>query len=123
MLAAHLIDAYVDRLFAAWAEHAADILEYRGELASAPALGLVFDLVAGRAELVIDAVEVPLAEYGKLSVADFMVSLYNQHTVQRVRIVTVDGQRHDVHRVLAGAVAALEHLAAPSTSFTGPPPP
>ena len=107
MLAAHLIDAYADRLFAAHNEPAADLLEFRASLANAhPALALVFDLVAGRAELVTEAVEVPIAEYGKLSVEDFMVSLYNQHTVQRVRIVAADG-RHDVHEVLAEAVAAL----------------
>jgi hypothetical protein len=112
MLAAYLIDAFTDRMFAARAEPAADILQYRRERAAAsPDLERVFDLVAGRAELVIDAVEVPLAEYGKLSVADFMVSLYNHHTVQRVRIVTVDGQRHDVHAMLNGAVYALRKLA------------
>lgn len=108
MLAAHLIDAYADRLFWARAEPAGDILEYRGGLAAThPDLGLIFALVAGRASLVIEAVEIPLADYSKLSVADFMVSLYNQSTVQRVRIVTADDQRTDVHRVLAGAVAAL----------------
>ena len=36
-----------------------------------------------------------------------MVSLYNNHTVQRVRIVTPDGTRHDVHAVLAEALVAL----------------
>ena len=108
MLAAHLIDAFADRLFADRNEPAGDILAFRSELATAhPALGLVFDLVAGRAALVVEAVEVPLSEYGKLSVEDFMVSLYNQHTVQRVRIVTADGRREDVHVVLVEAVAAL----------------
>jgi hypothetical protein len=107
MLAAYLIDAYADRLFAARNEPAADMLAFRAELAAAsPALALVFELVAGRAELVIEAVEVPIAEYGKLSVEDFMVSLYNQHTVQRVRIVAADGQ-HEVHEILAAAMAAL----------------
>lgn len=107
MLAAYLIDAFVDRLFAARNEPAADVLTFRAGLASAyPALALVFELVPGRAELVTEAVEVPIAEYSKLSVEDFMVSLYNQHTVQRVRIVAADG-RHDVHEVLTEAVAAL----------------
>lgn len=108
MLAALLVDAYADRLFADRAEPAGDVLEFRTGLASAhPALALVFDLVAGRAELVTEAVEVPLADYGKLSVEDFMVSLYNGHTVQRIRIVTADGMRGDVHDVLARAFAAL----------------
>ena len=117
MLAAYLVDAFVDRLFAARAEPAGDILVFRAGMAEThPLLGLVLDLVAGRAELLIEAVEVPLADYGKLSVEDFMVSLYNQHSVQRVRIATPDGGRQDVHPVLADAVAALEMEGArPST--------
>jgi hypothetical protein len=108
MLAAYLVDAFVDRLFAVRAEPAGDILVFRAGIASAhPPLGLVLGLVAGRAELLIQAVEVPLADYGKLSVEDFMVSLYNQHSVQRLRIATPDGGREDVHAVLAAAVAAL----------------
>jgi len=109
MLAAYLVDAFVDRLFAARAEPAGDILAFRAALASAhPPLGLVLDLVAGRAELELEAVQVPLAEYGKLSVEDFMVSLYNQHSVQRLLIATPDGGREDVHAVLAAAIAALD---------------
>jgi len=109
MLAAHLVDAYADRLFEAKAEPAGDILAFRAGLAAAhPALAQVFDLVAGRTELITEAVEVPIAEYGKLSVEDFMVSLYNQHTVQRVRIAMPDGARQDVHEVLAAAIAALK---------------
>jgi hypothetical protein len=108
MLAAHLIDAFADRVFAARAEPAGDILAFRAALAAgSPALQLIFDLVAGRAELITEAVEVPIAEYGKLSVEDYMVSLYNQHTVQRVRIAMSDGGREDVHAVLAEAVEAL----------------
>ena len=107
MLAAHLIDAHADRLFSARGEPAADVLEFRGGLADAhPALATVFDLVAGRAELVIEAVEVPLADYGKLGVEDFMVSLYNGHTVQRLRIVGSYGTRQDVHAVLEAALEA-----------------
>lgn len=108
MLAAHLADAYADRLFAARAEPAADVLEFRAGLAKAhPALAAVFNLVAGRVELVTEAVEVPLADYSKLGVEDFMVSLYNNHTVQRLRIVSGDGTREDVHAVLSAALAAL----------------
>ena len=107
MLAAYLIDGFVDRLFAARAEPAGDSLAFRAGIASRyPALALILDLVAGRAELTLEAVEVPLADYGKLSVEDFMVSLYNQHSVQRLRIATADG-REDVHLVLAAAIAAL----------------
>jgi hypothetical protein len=108
MLAVYLVDAYADRLFAARAEPAADVLEFRAGLASAhPALASLFDLVAGRAQLVTEAVEVPLADYGKLGVEDFMVSVYNGHTVQRLRIVGPDSSRQDVHAVLAGAVEVL----------------
>jgi hypothetical protein len=107
-LAAFLVDAYVDRLFAAIGAPAGDILAFRADLAAArPALALVFDLVAGRAELVIEAVEVPIADYGKLSVEDYMVSLYNHNTVQRVRIATPDGRRADIHAVLAEAIAGF----------------
>ncbi|WP_055047981.1 hypothetical protein [Devosia sp. A16] len=108
MLAAYLVDAYADRLFAARAEPAADVLEFRQGLARASAaLAAIFDLVAGRTELLTEPVEVPLADYGKLGVEDFMVSLYNGHAVQRLRIVGPDGGRQDVHEVLAAAVAAL----------------
>jgi len=108
LLAAQLADAYADRLFAARAEPAADVLEFRAALAMAhPALATIFELVAGRTQLVTEAVEVPLADYGKLGVEDFMVSLYNGHTVQRLRIVGADGGKHDVHEVLAEAIAAL----------------
>lgn len=113
MLAAHLIDAFADRLFVARAEPAGDILAWRAGMAARhEALALVFDLVAGRAELVTEAVKVPIADYGLLSVEDFMVSLYNDHTVQRVRIATADGGRFDVHAVLADAMGALKAAAA-----------
>jgi hypothetical protein len=113
LLVAMLVDAYADRLFAAQAAED-DILAFRTRLAAeAPALALVFDVAAGRARLVTEAVEVPLADYGTLSVQDFMVSLYNGHSVQRVRLVAADGTRQEAHLVLAEAVDAL---AGPSTS-------
>lgn len=107
LLVALLIDAYADRLFAAQAEFD-DILAFRAGLAAgSPALRLVFDLAAGRARLVTEAVEVPVADYGTLSVQDFMVSLYNDHSVQRVLLVGANGSRHDVHAVLAEAVGVV----------------
>lgn len=107
-----LVDAYVDRLFAATAEPAGDVLAFRAELAArSAALALVLELAAGRADLLIEAVEVPLADYPGLAVEDFMVSLYNDHTVQRLRIATPDGNRADVHGVLADAVAAISRPA------------
>ena len=110
MLVVMLIDAFADRLFAATAD-AQDRLAFRdGLVAQCPALGTVFALAGGGAaapQLVTEAVEVPLAAYGQLSVADFMVSLYNGHTVQRVLIAMPDGARLMVHDVLDAAHAAL----------------
>ena len=106
MLAAMLVDAYADRLM----PEGGDILAFRAELAAeSAALSLIFALCSGRAtRLVTEGVEVPIADYPKLGVEDFMVSLYNDHTVQRVRIVAADGSRHDVHAVIEEAVAALK---------------
>lgn len=109
MLAALLLDEAVDHLFAQ--SGATDILAFRAGLAAgAPALALLLDLCAMRDDgprLVLEPVEVPLADYAGLDVQDFMVSLYNGHTVQRVRIATPDGSRHDAEATLAAARAAL----------------
>lgn len=105
-----LADAYADRLFAAM-PGADDILQFRAELAStAPTLKLVFALCAQRAggpRLALEAVAVPISDYGKLAVEDFMVSLYNDHSVQRVVVVLSDGERRLAHEVLADALDAL----------------
>jgi hypothetical protein len=110
MLAAMLIDAWPDRVYAAGETGAEDVLAYRAGLAKkSEALALVFALCTlgeSRPRLVTEAVEVPIAEYHLLSVQDYMVSLYNANTVQRVRIA-VGEARHDVHEVLVAAVAAL----------------
>lgn len=110
MLVALLVDVYVDRLFAADAG-ADDSLAYRRALKDAsPALRALLDLCAMHPDgpqLVIEAVEVPLADYGQLPVHDFMVSLYNDHTVQRVRVAFPDGARRDAHELLAAAISAL----------------
>ncbi len=116
MLCAMLADACADRLFAA-APAADDILEFRADLARRhPSLGHLFDLAAGRTRLVVDTVAVPLDRYGDLGVADFMVSLYNGHTVQRVRVALADGGRLDVHAMLGEAIAALHEAALPQAS-------
>ena len=110
MLVAALVDAYADRLFAVTPE-ADDVLVFRAELAAAaPALGLVFELCAQRVggpRLAIEAVRVPTSELGALPVEDFMVSLYNDHMVQRVFVVWPDGRRHLAHDVLGEAIMAL----------------
>jgi hypothetical protein len=111
MLVARLIDAYVDRMFAAQAEPG-DILEFRAGLAARnSALRMVFDLCAQRINgprLVIEAVQVPIRDYGTLSVEDFMVSLYNDHSVQRLRLVLPDGTRTDMLETLGEAMAGLD---------------
>ena len=96
MLVAALVDAYVDRLFAADPD-ADDILVYRAKRgAAAPALGLILALCAGRdgVRLVIEA--------------DFMISLYNDHSVPRLLLALPDGGRRDMLEVLGEAVAALD---------------
>ncbi|MBI4922362.1 MAG: hypothetical protein HY834_11480 [Devosia nanyangense] len=119
MLVAVLADAYADRLFAAGGTGAEDILAFRAGLAAqSEALALVFALCAakpGGARLVTEAVEVPIADYPILGVADYMVSLYNQNTVFRVRIALPDGGRRLVHEVLAEAIAVLRALAPDSS--------
>lgn len=113
MLVAALADAYVDRLFDA-DPTVDDILVYRAEAAArSPALGQVMALCAGDTgfAVVTEAVVVPLAEYGSLDVEDFMVSLYNDHSVQRLRLTLPDGGRSDMLDVLEKAIAALERAA------------
>ena len=102
-----LADAYADRLFAEQSD-ADDILEFRRGLAGrSPELGLCFAVVRGDARLLTEAVQVPLSDYGQLRVEDFMVSLYNDHSVQRVRIALADGTRLLAHDVVGQAVAFL----------------
>lgn len=112
MLVAGLIDAYADRMFAASGED--DVLAFRAGLAArSKALALVFGVWAmreGGPQLVTEAVTVPLDEYSKLGVEDFMVSLYNAHTVQRVRIALPDGGRLPALDVLGEALAFLRQV-------------
>ena len=115
MLVAQLIDAYADRLFGAQDE-TDDILVFRDLLASRSVeLAKVLALCRGEARLSTEAMEVPIAEYGKLEVEDFMVSLYNQHTVQRVFLVAPSGERELVHGVLMEALAAVRAFAPPAS--------
>jgi hypothetical protein len=112
-LAAALIDAHVDRLFAASPEPD-DILTFREAMAGrSPDLALIMAL-GGQAGvgLVAEAVTVPIEAYGALPIEDFMVSLYNDHTVQRLLIVTADGRRHDMIDTLEKAIAALDGASA-----------
>jgi len=119
MLVVMLADACADRLFAAQ-DVVDDILVFRQRLAArSEELALVFAIAAmreGGERLVTEAVAVPIDDYGRLSIEDFMVSLYNDHAVQRVLVALPDGGRRDVHEVLAGAIDALAyHNDAPLT--------
>lgn len=112
MLVAALVDAYVDRLFTADPE-AEDILQFRTGMGQrSEALRLVMALCGQRdgSRLVTEAVAVPIADYGSLAVEDFMVSLYNDHSIQRLRLVTPDGARSDMMAVLDAAIAGLDRL-------------
>ena len=114
MLVAQLVDAYADRLFGAQDE-TDDILEFRDLLAArSPALAKVFALCRGEGGLSVEALEVPLADYGTLEVEDFMVSLYNRHTVQRVFLVMPGGSRVLLHEVLEEAISAVRAFAPPA---------
>ncbi len=109
LLAAMLMDTYVDHLFLAMPEPD-DILRFRSQLAErSPELGAIMALAAQQdgVRLVIEAVAVPIADYCALSTADFMVSLYNGHSVQRVQLVLQDGSRRDMLELLAGAMDAI----------------
>jgi len=115
LLVATLLDDLADRAFDAWHGAApdrllgaADPLAFRRALRTAcPAIADVFDLCGMQVDaprLVTHAVEVPLADYAKLDVADFMVSLYNGHTVQRVLFAWPNGRERVAREVLEEAV-------------------
>lgn len=118
LLVALLIDREVDRIFAAHASASEDLLSFRaGIAASAPALAEIMTLAALRPDgsrLAIDAVKVPLADYGALSTADFMVSLYNDNTVQRVLLTHPHGPRTEIHPLLKAAITELRGINARS---------
>ena len=111
LLVVMLVDAHVERLFAATRHGADDVLAFREGLeARYSVLAVIHDIALQRPDgprLVTEAVAVPLADYPGLDVADFMVSLYNDHTVPRVMIAMADGSRRPAHEVLVEAVAAL----------------
>ncbi|MET3900212.1 hypothetical protein ABIB57_004175 [Devosia sp. UYZn731] len=114
LLVAVLLDHFADRVFAQFRDApervfgAPDVLAWRAELAArSAAVGLVGELASGRhdgAMLRVDAITVPIADYPALAVEDYMVSLYNQNSVQRVLIVRRDGSTVLAHEVLASAL-------------------
>ncbi len=110
LLVAMLIDAHIDRLFETNGE-SDDVLTFRGSLAAAdPALSTIMDLCAfrsGSPRVILDTVAVPLSDYQSLSIEDFMDSLYNDHTMERVQVLYPDGSRQDAHVILAEAISTL----------------
>ena len=114
LLVAVLLDHFGDAAFAGFRDvpekvfGAPDVLAWRAALAErSEALALVAELASGRydgARLRIDAVTVPISEYPALAVEDYMVSLYNQNTVQRVVIVRRDGSTVPAHEIIGAAL-------------------
>jgi len=111
LLVAALSDSFVDRLFAGQ-EAVTDRLGFRaGVAAKHPTLGTVMEICALRDDsprLALGTVRVPMEDYAGLSVEDFMVSLYNEHSVQRVMVCWPAGRQEDGQALLAAAVAGLE---------------
>lgn len=110
-----LFDKFADRVYFDRRDRApeplaaaADIIAWRDGLrARCPALGAIFDACAVPpvGGLVTAAVEVPLADFPRLSTADFMVSLYNGLTVQRVLLAAPDGPTRLAREVIGEALA------------------
>ena len=113
LLVALLIDAAVDRGFAP-DRGDADLFVWRETVARKfPALGEVMALTWGRPDgprLALGAVTIPLRDYGSLGIEDFMVSLYNANTVQRVLLTRPDGTTTEVHPLLKRAIAELVEM-------------
>ncbi|GGA64117.1 hypothetical protein GCM10011490_13480 [Pseudoclavibacter endophyticus] len=109
MLLAMLVDAEVDR------RATGDLLAHRRVVAAKePALATAMEVAAMREHgprLATETVPADGADPQALSEADYMVSLYNAGTVQRMRIVWPDGARADAVETLRHAVAALERHA------------
>ena len=104
MLLTLLIDAAIG-------DGADDPLAQRAAAAAHPALATVMELAAMREDgprLLLEGVTVTAAEASALREADYMVSLYNGGTVQRVLVGWPDGRRADALSLLRQAVAALE---------------
>jgi hypothetical protein len=114
-----LIDKFADRVFFARRERHPDrVVEVEGRTIEdgvawrdflrheCPALGAIFDLCAvpPTAALEVRAVEMPIPDYPELSTADFMVSLYNGNSVQRVLLVLPDGDTRLAREVIGAAM-------------------
>lgn len=117
-LAAVLLDHLPDRIAEACRSanqplpHGApDLPAYRATLRSrSPALALLFDLVAMQPQgpgLELRLETVPSQAVGDLPVEEFMISLYNDHQVQRLMITRPDRSVSLAHELLAEAMHDL----------------
>ena len=113
LLCAALIDDLAGRAFTAW-HHDPELVfgtedapAFRRALRGASeAIGLIADLCGMRPDaprLVAKAIALTAADYPLLAVEDYMVSVYNAGTVQRVVMVGPTGERL-AHEVLADAL-------------------
>ena len=113
MLVVSLADAMVDRLFAGNVD-ADDVLAFRAEVSAGnPGLASVMALAMHRRDgpwLAVKERQIPIEDYGALSVEDFMVSLYNDRTVQRLMVTGTSVQDWEAEQVLSQALAELDRL-------------
>lgn len=116
MLFVMLADGLLDELFEHQTE-SDDRIEFRQKVAAhSSSLALMMKLAAHRPEgptLVLAEHKIPVAHYGSLSVEDFMVSLYNDHSVQRLMVDVGDGEPIAAEYVLKDALAELLRLSPP----------
>jgi hypothetical protein len=110
-LAIALLDAYVDRLYAADTGRAEDILAFRAHLsATSPPLALLLAFAEqkpGAPELRLETAPLSPADYPHLSEPEYMVSLYNGASIPRLLLTTTGRTRQDVHDSLHAALVAL----------------
>lgn len=107
------MDAFLDRIAEATGG-STDILEFRRQAgAGSPALARMMRLachVADGPNLSVGEHAVPIEHYGALAVEDFMVSLYNGHTVQHLVILETDGAEVPALAEMDSAMSALDKL-------------
>lgn len=115
-LAVGLLDMLAERVFEAWRTaapdkvgNAEDILSYRLALGTAePALATLADLSSGQdGAATLRRAMVPIGELdqARLLFADWMITTYNNMEVPTVVIAMPDGQRVQLHPLLAEAAA------------------
>jgi hypothetical protein len=117
-LAIALLDAYVDRLYAADTSRAEDILTFRTGLShTSPSLALLLAVAEqkpGAPQLHLETAPLSPSDYSHLSEAEFMVSLYNDATMPKLLIIAPDNASFDAHSVLQDA---FEHIRAVETAY------